>query len=226
MKIKILFIILFICSTLVEAQEIKFGLKAGICFPGLSLVNNVVNTKDFNVKGGFLLTYNANAILKVISDSWWELRFEPGYIKKAGSLEFTYRFDNINQPRNFYCTSEYSNIELPILLNFYLKKNLFLTTGIGPEYTISTKHIVGVISRKTGLNILPTIKNKINCSAIIGGEYYFNEYYSVALRYSLGLTKLVASDFIADTYYPYNYTPKITSVYINCFQLSLIYNLQ
>jgi len=226
MKTKTLFIIIFFCSVLVEAQEIKFGLKAGICSPGFSLYNNVLNIKDFIVNGRYTISYSANAIIKLKSDSWWELRIEPGYIKKGGALEFTYRFDNLNQPRNFFCTSEYSNIELPILLNFNLKQNLYLTAGIGPEYTISTEHIIEVISRKTGLNILPTLNNKINCSAIIGGEYYFNEYYSVALRYSLGFTKIMAKDIVADTYYPYNYTPIITSVFMNCFQLSLIYNLQ
>jgi hypothetical protein len=226
MKIKTLLIILFFCTILIQAQEIKFGLKAGMIFPGFSLSNNVLNNKDFNAKGHFMLTYNANAIIRLKSDTWWELRFEPGYIKKGGSLELSYRYDNINQPRDFYCTSEYSNIELPILLNIKLNQNLYLTTGIGTEYTLSTKHLMEAISKKTGLNILPTINNKINCSAIFGGEYYISDYYSVALRYSFGLTKLVATDLIADTNYPFEYTPKLTSIYINSLQLSLIYNMK
>ena len=226
MKIKKILIILFFCNILVEAQEIKYGLKAGMCFPGFSLSNNILNNPDFNAKGSFILTYNVNAIIRLKSDNWWEVRFEPGYIKKGGILEISYRFDNLNQPRNFYCNSEYSNIELPILLNMNLKQNLYLTTGIGTEYTLSTEHIKEAISKKTGLNILPTINNKINFSAILGGEYYISDYYSVALRYSLGLTRLVTTDLIADTSFPFEYTPKLTSIYINSLQLSLIYNLE
>ena len=216
----IIVITLLSLSISTKAQEVKYGITAGFCFPSIVL-SNVSENKYYSAEGTFTETYHINAIVRFLSDSWWEISLEPGFIKKGGGLNF--RYETNSDIIYYENNKEYSNLELPILFNLYFfNQRFYASTGLELDYTLSTQNY----GYSHNYEILPNMNNKFSISAILGISYKLSDNYDIGIRYSLGITKLVKVDLIDAANYPYQHPPAVTSIYNNCFQLSLKYNIE
>lgn len=220
---KIVLIISLIASlTAVKAQKLDFGIKAGICLPLFSLVNNINQNSTLSAHGIFNPSYGINAIVKLKSDDNWEIWLEPGFIKKGGMIKYIYHNPSVSIPIESYCGVLYSDVELPLIVNFHLWKKLEYCVGVGFGYTLSSEHQKTAIINGPGRDLLPDLDYKLNSSIITGLNYNLNNYYALTLRYTIGLTKVTTKDLVAESNYHFPYTAVQTSIYSNSLQLSLI----
>jgi hypothetical protein len=211
--------------TVASAQDVDFGFKAGVYFPGFSLTNNIAPNPIIKVIGLFNISYGVNGIVKLKSDTNWEVWFEPGFAKKGGLIEYIIHNENLSIPLESYCGVEYSDIELPVMLNIHLKNNFSYSVGLGVGYTLSSEHNLPGTFDSPGSNVLPDLDKKFNSSIIAGLNYDLNDFYALSLRYTIGLTKVTAKDLVADTPFNINHIPILTSIYNNSLQLSFIYSI-
>lgn len=228
-KTMILLIVILLLYVDAKAQELKYGIMAGVNLVSISLSN--VSGNGFKYDSYSNITYNINGTVEFRSDSWWGISLEPGFMKKGGTSDLSYangsdRFSSQN-------SRTYSNIDLPVLLNIDLNKKFYISGGIGLDYTISSSK--NNENRSIGYNcipadatsnsykntlqiteILPSLNNKLSCSAIVGASYRLSNTYDICLRYGLGLTKLSTV----------NVKDNINnSAYFNYIQLALKYNI-
>lgn|GEM_PF-2050095 len=233
MKTRLL-IILFLALSLsfnLYAQNIKYGLVAGIAYPSLSIRN--VNDDRCEIETSAISAFHINGFVSFKSNSWWEISLEPGYNQKGGRVNFTFRHESglIN---NIKANKKYDTVELPILLNSYISSKFYLSSGINlilytdtdydqnwqssnpmgnSVYTISTR------------NLLPNYEKRLNCSGVFGLSYQLTDVLDLSVRYQLGFTKIMQIDllnaFVVNTNLPKAYC----SVYCNSFQLSLKYKI-
>lgn len=220
----ILIISLIISLSTVKAYEFDFGIKAGVCLTGFSLINNIHKNPTLSAQGSNQFSNGLNFIVKLKSDDNWEIWMEPGFIKKGGMVKYIYHNPSLSMPVESYCGALYSDLELPFIFNYNLMKKLDGCLGIGIGYTISSEQQRTLIINGSGRNLLPDLDNKFNGSIITGLNYNLNESYALSLRYSFGLTKVTTADLVAETNYHFSYIPVQTSIYINTLQLSLIYS--
>ncbi len=222
---KVSLIILFILSlSVVRAQKFDLGLKAGICLPSFSLANNIISNPTLNVYGMYNVSWGINAVVKLKSDDNWEIWLEPGYVKKGGMIKYLYHNPTVSIPIDTYRGALYSDVELPVIVNFHLRKKFDACVGLGFGYTVSSEHQKTIIINGPGRNLLPDLDGKLNSSIISGLNYNLNKYYALALRYTIGLTKVTTKDLVAESHYQFAYTAVQTSIYSNSLQLSLLYS--
>ncbi len=221
----IILIVLFMVSiTVAEAQKVDFGLKAGICIPSFSLANNIISNPTLSVHGMYNVSYGINAVVKLKSDDNWEIWLEPGFVKKGGMIKYIFHNPTVSIPIESYRGALYSDVELPVIVNFHLRKKIDACVGLGFGYTVSSEHQKTIIINGPGRNLLPDLNGKLNASIITGINYNLNEYYALTLRYTIGLTKVTTKDLVAESHYQFQYTSVQTSIYSNSLQLSLLYS--
>lgn len=221
----IILIVLFMVSiTVAEAQKVDFGLKAGICIPSFSLANNIISNSTLSVHGMYNVSYGINAVVKLKSDDNWEIWLEPGFVKKGGMIKFIFHNPTVSIPLDTYCGALYSDVELPVIVNFHLRKKFDAIVGLGFGYTVSSEHFKPITINGPGKNLFPDLDGKFNSSIITGLNYNLNEYYALTLRYTIGLTKVTTKDLVAESHYQFQYTSVQTSIYSNSLQLSLLYS--
>jgi len=220
--VSLIIISLRIC---VEAQEIKYGFTAGLCFPSYSLRNS--SPKDgYSIRTSNIRTYHINGFATLKSDSWWGISIEPGYKENGGFLRLEY---NISPHQFSYSvTKQYSTVELPILWNAHLNHHIYTSTGLGFEYIVKTTYedfwSISNSNYSVG-TILPDVENKFNCSAILGLSYNLSALLDIGVRYDLGLTRLMRVDLIDAMNYPYRHPAALNSFYSNSWQISLKYKM-
>jgi len=212
-KKKVIIMLTLLLTICAKAQELKYGIMAGLDFASISITN--ASGSSFSKVSYPTLTYHLNGFLEFKSDDWWGIGLEPGFIKKGGGLDISY--SNGSNRINSYNSREYSNIELPVILNIDLNQKFYLSTGLGLDYTISTTENNRYRSvTLPNYEILPIMDNKFSCSAILGMSYRLNDTYEISIRYNLGLTKFVTVSFIDGVY---------NSIYGSSLQFSLKYNI-
>jgi hypothetical protein len=220
----ILFVSFMVSITAAEAQKVDFGLKAGICIPSFSLANNIISNPTLSVHGMYNVSYGINAVVKLKSDDNWEIWLEPGFVKKGGMIKYIFHNPTVSIPIESYRGALYSDVELPVIVNFHLRKKFDACVGLGLGYTVSSEHQKTIIINGPGRNLLPDLNGKLNTSIITGINYSLNEYYALTLRYTIGLTKVTTKDLVAESHYQFQYTSVQTSIYSNSLQLSLLYS--
>ncbi|MDD4992684.1 MAG: outer membrane beta-barrel protein [Paludibacter sp.] len=217
-KIAVVLIVALLLSVNAKAQEVKYGIMAGMNLVSLSISN--ASGLGFHYDNYSGITFGVNGVVEFRSDSWWGISLEPGYIKKGGGLDLTYSKPGY---RFFSDNSRlYSNIELPVLLNMDLNSKFYLSAGFGLDYTLSSsinnqfRAIAVMTPGPPNYELLTNLDHKLSCSTILGISYKFNDTYNICLRYSFGLTRLAAVSLIDNVR---------NSVYANYLQLSLKYNI-
>lgn len=213
-KIAIIISIIFLFSIVVKSQQLKFGFIAGTDLQKM-FMKETTEGGFHSIENYSKPSFHINGILGFQSDSWWKISLEPGYILRGGMLNFVY-----HKGSNFYSSVNgklYSNIDLPILLDIDIYQNFYLSMGLGIDYTLSTfddKKTLGVPIPNN--EILTNRDNEFSYFAILGLNYKLSDTYEVCIRYNLGLSKYEHVNFVDDVY---------ISVYNNCLQFSLKYNI-
>lgn len=170
------------------------------------------------------VSYGINAVVKLKSDDNWEIWLEPGFVKKGGMIKYIFHNPTVSMPIESYRGALYSDVEMPVIVNFHLRNKFDASVGLGFGYTVSSEHQKTIIINGPGRNLLPDLDGKLNTSIITGINYNLNKNYALTLRYTIGLTKVTTKDLVAESHYQFQYTSVQTSIYSNSLQLSLIYS--
>lgn len=158
----LIFIILFICSFLLSAQEYKIGFEAG---PNLS-------TRKFTKFSNIALSYHINGYFAYNSQGFLGISAMPGFILRGNSYGSG---DNTNKQRlNLYY------FHLPVLADFYLTKKLVFS--IGPEPAILLH--ASAINYNFGNASIIDMFEKFEFSGIAGFSYRINNMLAARVSYS------------------------------------------
>ena len=213
-KITIIISIIFFFCIVAKSQQLKFGIIAGTDL-GKMFMKKTSEIGFSSIENYSKPSYHINGILGFKSDSWWKISLEPGYIVRGSNLNFAYK-----KGSNIYSSVNgklYSNFDLPILLDIDVNQKFYLSMGLAIDYTLSTlddkKHLGVPIPN---YEIFTNRDDEFSYFAILGLNYKLSDTYDVCIRYNLGLTKYAYINFIDDIY---------ISVYNNCLQFSLKYNI-
>lgn len=224
---KLFFItLLFILKTIsVNAQEFNYGLMAGFSFVNLSFRDISKNT-SCNVSSRSIGGYQINGFVSFKSDSWWEISLEPGFVMKGGHLALNYRKEPIYF--GYMATKNYSNVELPILLNTYINSKFYFSTGFVFDFlaasetddSMTSNGYVDWTSPK-----LPKMEKRFNSSAILGISYVLSDLLDIGAKYQIGLNSLMRVDLLGAIESTYQLPEVYSSIYSNCLQLSIKYKI-
>lgn len=179
MKAKSLTFLLFLVTIYIHAQDVKFGLQTGL------VVANSCMTDYPAVQGNEaprvyypLISGNLNAYFGYKTKGIFGFSVEPGFIQKGEILEGNkdHNDDDIKMKYNY--------LQMPILADFFITKDLFVSIGPELAYMVSAK----AKSKDHANNIYDWIDNKFEFSGILGVSYTFFKKLDVGLRYNHGIT--------------------------------------
>jgi len=180
----VLIIFLALNSGLIlKAQELKFGVITGLNISR----RQVTNIKDYTDESKIyypLLMPNANMYIGYKSKSFWGLSFEPGYIQKGGlRKDFAVQIGNTSYiPQDVKYISNY--IQMPVLLDLYFTKKLFISVGPEFAYLINSKVKSQIYSFDMTENF-----QKIEIAGVIGLNYNLIKCIDIGFQYNHGVTK-------------------------------------
>jgi|WetSurMetagenome_2_1015567.scaffolds.fasta_scaffold206326_2 hypothetical protein len=186
MKKIILVLIAFLSlnsGLILKAQELKFGVITGLNMSR----RHVTNIRDFTDASKIyspIIMLNANMYIEYKSKSFWGISFEPGYIQKGGlRKDFTVRIgDTLYLPQDVKYISNY--IQMPVLLNLYFTKKLFIS--VGPEFAYLINSTVK--SKLYSFDITENFQ-KIEIAGVIGLNYNLIKCIDIGFLYNHGVTK-------------------------------------
>lgn len=188
MKIgKLTVLILTLLSTIgVNAQDFAFGLVAGFDVAN-TRISNMPDPYDGNKPYYPLIAFNVNAHISFKSKSFWAVSIEPGFIQKGEH----YRYDDKNKNIKFI----YNYFQIPIFVDFFPTKKL--SFSIGPEFAFLVN--AKAKSKDDSNDVTDIYHEKFEISALVGVNYNVFKYIDIGLRYSRGLTHILAFTFTDET---------------------------
>ena len=160
-----------------KAQDIKFGVLAGLDVAKAHMTNIPDIAKDATAYYP-MISFNINGYAGYKSAGFWGLSVEPGFIQKGGVVQY----DKDSQDDDVRFQLFYA--QLPILADFYITDKFF--ASIGPEfaYLINAK----AKSKDHSNDIWSFYDNYFEISGLIGLNYNIIEKVDIGLRYSHGIT--------------------------------------
>jgi len=174
-RISFLLSLIFISTWSLKSQEIKYGCSIGLDVSTSQFTNLPDNYEDAFIRLP-IISFNLNGYWGYKSSKFWGLSVEPGLIQKG----FRIASSNFSDNNKKYNRINLNYIQLPILLDLYLKKNFFFS--IGPEFAYMI-----YANAKTN-NITDRFNRRTEISGIVGLNYTMMERFDIALRYNHGLT--------------------------------------
>lgn len=165
---KLLIITLLFTIAIVKAQELKYGLKAGVNLTGFHTQNGTNSD---------LVGYNFGAVLKVNLNKTFDFQGEILLNRKGG----IYRYSNIA-------------IENPEVKLTYLNIPILLKVNITNQFHFYAGPEMGILLAKkatlSGEEIEVDVNSNFDMNVLGGLEYQFQNGIFIQTRYSYGLTKI------------------------------------
>jgi|GEM_PF-6788705 len=155
-------------ATIISAQELKIGFKAGLNVT--SLRNSFDEFNDNKPR----TTFSLNSVIELRLPGKIGISIEPGYIQKGGTVRSNIQF---NSPE---AEVRYDYIQVPTLLNIYLIEKLFLS--LGPEFAF-------LINAKNKL-VQSEALNEFEISASIGINFMVTDKIGIGAKYNRGFSRL------------------------------------
>ena len=165
---KLLTIPLLFTLSIVNAQEISYGFKAGVNLTGFHTQNGTNSD---------LVGYNFGGVLKINLNKTFDFQGEILLNRKGG----IYRYSNI-AIENPEVKLTYLNIPILFKINITDKFNFHA----GPEMGI----LLAKKATLSGEELEVNIESNLDINALGGLEYQFQNGIFIQTRYSYGLTKL------------------------------------
>lgn len=171
-----IFCLLFYFNS-ISGQNFNLGISIGA---DLTSVNNYTKLShevesSFNLKKETVLNYNLNLIIQKKISNKFGLKVSPGYLRKGYELY-----------SEFYSTKwNYDYVNLPLLIQYYLKENISIT--LGPEVSYLLK--LNVVDKESNFNVRKEDINLNNFDIALnfGIEYEINKKLGFSMNYSHGL---------------------------------------
>jgi hypothetical protein len=187
-KIFMLALGLFVGSTAVNAQGIKFGIKGGLNISDI-IKDDGNNNFDTKTKTGF----NAGVTLEIPLIAG--LAFTPEVLYAQKGYKLTYTTGEFTQTTNF--------IDVPILASFKLGSSFNIVAGPQVSFLLSTKNKfesgIGTVEQTNVENDSDRFKKSL-VGGVIGFRYDVNQKFDIHGRYAL--------DFQKNNENGTNYTPE------------------
>lgn len=186
-KTNCLFIaLLLFCTHELISQNFKFGALAGI-----GVTNSHITNKPEEIGDALIfypmISYNFNGYIGYKSARFFGLSLEPGFIQKGGvqTYDKNDKNDNVNI-KLFY-------IQMPLLADFYITDELFVSVGPEFAFLINAK----AKSKDQSADINDWYDNTFELSGMVGINYNIFTKFDIGLRYSHGISysnKLIWTD--------------------------------
>lgn len=157
------------------AQEHQFGVIAGVGASSNYQINiHPANNLTVNCKP--ILSYNFN-IFYTLKYKKVGITIEPGYVLKGS--KFLNDHYNFNLERDYDWLAKSHYLYTPLLVNWYVGKNIYFS--LGPEFAYCLSKVVIRDEIKT---IYKDIDDRFLLSGSVGINYQITKNVDVALRYS------------------------------------------
>lgn len=160
-------IMLFSITTVIQAQSVRFGVKAGINYANQNGTDITVNTQNYNTTDA-ITSYHAGLVAEVKLFDRFAIQPELLYSTQGA----TYK----NAVEEF--KNELGYISIPVLAKFYLSKSLSLDLGPQASFLLSEKNDFDCKDSKT-----------FEFAAVGGLGLNITKNLFVQARYGLGLTE-------------------------------------
>jgi hypothetical protein len=152
----------------IKAQGFKYGIEAGFDFANIQF-------KGFNEKDYILMpSYNFNLFAGYQFNKLIGFTIEPGFMQKGGLVK--------SWNGNFRVQKNY--IQFPLLVDFYITKRLYLSTG--PEFAFLMS--AQIWSSNWSGSIYDQHDTKFEFSGLIGINYNIYKSFDIAFRYNHGIS--------------------------------------
>ena len=171
MKIQHLLLILLISSlSLYSQKRAKIGFQAGAY--GGGILSQIFGD---NYAGFDRLGPQAGLFSKYVMNNNFQLKTELCYIQKGSK--------QVIPKQGLYTNFKLDYIEVPVLLDYYYKEDIYAEAGLGIAYLLSAKVDLdgyGYLDDDLGFE-------KYDLSWIIGIGYQFHPHFSISARYAYSI---------------------------------------
>jgi hypothetical protein len=168
--------LLFLNSNL-KAQEFKYGLVGGVDLTNVTCINSS-NFEEFTNPYSPMISFNINGYLGYKSSGFWGISIEPGFIQKGGLRQ------HVIQDNNVDVRYQFNYLQIPIYLDLYITKKMFLSFGPEVSYMISYNSNPNVFSYD---NVF-LYDYDFELSGSIVFNYNFHKNFDIGLKYNHGIT--------------------------------------
>ena len=203
MKHKLLFLIavsfLLISNFKVKAQEINYGVKAGLNYSNFKTSNT--GRFDYEYKSfyhaGIYADVSINEKIKIQPELLYSAQGSKVFLDESDLMGGTNPVDQVIAGSKSEFKYSFNYLLLPIMMEFNFYKGFFIAAGPQSGYLISSKQelIDNSNSYFTNEGINGDFK-KFTIDFNFGMGYEFKNGMNVNLRYSLGLNNINKSDFV------------------------------
>lgn len=147
------------------SQELSLGLSAG------AVLSKPRITNDMDIFGyDYMFGYSLNSFLAYKTKSIVGFSVEPGYIRKGGKSD---QYSSIVDKLAF------NYINIPVMIDFYVVKELSLSVGVEPAFLIRAK-----LFTDDGNFDNTDLYEKFETSALAGFAYSPVKFLDIGFRYS------------------------------------------
>ncbi|MGA9639117.1 porin family protein [Flavobacterium sp.] len=178
-----LFILVF---TISHAQDLKFGIKAGL---NTSFSSNDVKSKIGYQFGGFLET-KINDKFSIENEVMYRIQ----EVKKD-NIQLEYGGVNFTGEGQV----KLSYLYFPVLLKYYATKNTFIKAGPQVAILLNANAKGEVLGSTVEREVKQEFEN-LDFGLDFGAGYEFKNAIAIEIRYYVGLTKMTHSDYVSDFY--------------------------
>lgn len=216
--------------TFANAQEVKFGAKAGA---NLSNVKTsfpaIAGESEANPDTKSVIGFHVGGFAEIkLSDKF---AFQPELLlsTEGSKLETTDSGSifGVSYSEKFESKVNLTYLNLPLLAKYYVTEDLFITAGPQLGFLLSAKSkdetsvTVGnnTETESSNENVKDDFKS-INFSASVGAGYFFTENIFAEARYNVGLSNIAKSEDIDTGFGTVSYEPVAK---VNTLQLSIGY---
>ncbi|GIZ09451.1 porin family protein [Flavobacterium sp. UMI-01] len=183
MKKITLVVVVFFVTLFVHSQEAVFGVKGGA---NASLFGSKVDTK---------IGFQAGVFSKIKLVDNWYLQPEVLYLQQAVKRDdFSIGLATFENG-----AIKLSYMYVPVMVKYYPVEKWFLEVGPQLGFLLNTK----ASAEYAGERVEPDVHDefeKMDFGVSGGSGYDFNDHFSVALRYYVGVSKMSSSEYVSDFY--------------------------
>lgn len=190
MKKNILFVLLFVISTLVSAQnsEISFGVKGGYSLSSMKFYGEKLDSKSY---------FYAGIVAEKPISSQFSVQAEVLYTQLGGSTSYPWTQlvgNEIVDVGNMKFDYKINQIQVPISAKYYFIPNLSASVGMNIGFNISSKtKISTMFGEDTGES--EGLKT-VNLFPFLGAEYKITEKFFVDARYNFNFFEMNKSNTV------------------------------
>lgn len=184
-RIIVLFIALLGFNSM-EAQKVKYGIKAGLNIANLNIdQNGFPSTSSVaNVHAGFFAEMQLSK----------KVAFQPELLYSAQGAKFDYLIDDGEGLYSTENTFKLAYLNVPLMIKYYPESKLFLEAGPQVGFLTSARLKTKVIGYGASSRNADDAFKNIDFGFNVGAGYNFSKHVTANARYNFGLSNIAEKD--------------------------------